>query len=766
MRRSEATRYARWSAIVALLILVAVAGVYGYGAWKRARAIGKAPPAVPPSVQQRSASFAFSKVEGGRTLFTVRASRATEFKEGHKNLLEDVWITVYGRDSARFDNIHTRECEYQSDTGRITCKGDVQFDLESAEEARRQPGQRVIHVETSNVSFDRQTGEASSEQPVRIRFPYGEGVGVGVTYSTRQAAVRLHRGVELTLKQNLGGRGAGPARLSGSAMEYARETHLLRLLGPVRVLQAQRELTAGSLALELTVDLQARRLTASEKPELISRDPQGVLTLDADTITADFADDGSTERMIAEGTVHATRKRPGASVGEDDFASDRLELEFEPERNQPKLLTATGNVKLDSPAAPARGLRRLETSTLRLFFSPRGPSHTAELSHGETVAPATVEMKSAQETTRLHGERLLAEYGPRNQLQRLTGSQGVQFERQFPGRPPQVTTSQEGQLDFGPHGDWTEARQSGDVKFRQGERTARAERVRLVRASDTLTLTGGAVIGDTQSETAAPLIVLEQTSGVIRGDGGVRTTYRRAEPNGVTNLAPQPAHISAQRLAVRRDKGIAVYAGRARLWQGDAVVEGDTLELNRDERLLTARGNVSALLPQGGTPTTPLAGSSSSAPTKPAGNTPSGSGAPGGEKILWLTRAGRMVYRSAEGVAILEDNVRAESRLGRMESRVLTITLSSTNGGPQQLVRAVATDGVTVRQQDRRGTAERAVYTVAEGKFVLSGGNPTLYDVVQGTTTGPQLTFFLADDRILVDSSEGTRTLTRHRIQK
>ncbi len=87
-------------------------------------------------------------------------------------------------------------------------------------------------------------------------------------------------------------------------------------------------------------------------------------------------------------------------------------------------------------------------------------------------------------------------------------------------------------------------------------------------------------------------------------------------------------------------------------------------------------------------------------------------------------------------------------------------------GGAQQLTRALATGGVTVRQGDRRGTAERAEYVVADGKFVLSGGNPTLYDAVQGTTTGRQLTFFLADDTILVESSEGTRTLTRHRIQK
>src|SRR3989442_9617649 len=106
MRTSQAARYARWAAAAALLLTMTVAGVYARRAWQAAQVKKKAPPVVPPTVQQRSAEFSFSKVEQDRTLFTVRASRATEFKEGSRNLLEDVWITIYGRTGERFDNIH------------------------------------------------------------------------------------------------------------------------------------------------------------------------------------------------------------------------------------------------------------------------------------------------------------------------------------------------------------------------------------------------------------------------------------------------------------------------------------------------------------------------------------------------------------------------------------------------------------------------------------------------------------------------------------
>jgi hypothetical protein len=51
-------------------------------------------------------------------------------------------------------------------------------------------------------------------------------------------------------------------------------------------------------------------------------------------------------------------------------------------------------------------------------------------------------------------------------------------------------------------------------------------------------------------------------------------------------------------------------------------------------------------------------------------------------------------------------------------------------------------------------------------KFVLSGGEPTIIDANSDTTTGHSLTFFVANDTILIDSQEGLRTLTKHRVEK
>ena len=117
MRNQEAARYARLAAVTAAAIALVVAGVYSKRAIQATRSRHSAPASVPATVQQQSAEFKFTKMEQDRALFTIRASTATRFKDEDRSLLEDVWITIYGRAGDRNDNIHTRECSYEPKSG-------------------------------------------------------------------------------------------------------------------------------------------------------------------------------------------------------------------------------------------------------------------------------------------------------------------------------------------------------------------------------------------------------------------------------------------------------------------------------------------------------------------------------------------------------------------------------------------------------------------------------------------------------------------------
>jgi lipopolysaccharide export system protein LptA len=150
---------------------------------------------------------------------------------------------------------------------------------------------------------------------------------------------------------------------------------------------------------------------------------------------------------------------------------------------------------------------------------------------------------------------------------------------------------------------------------------------------------------------------------------------------------------------------------------------------------------------------------------------------------VWVIHAPSLTYWDDQAKARLDGGVTATSQQGELISKTLDAYLgptppvtgakasavsggASASSGGRQLTRIVAQGQVVVRQGDRRGTAQEAIYTAADQKFVLSGGEPTIIDANSDTTTGHSLTFFVANDTILIDSQEGLRTLTKHRVEK
>jgi len=775
MRRSQATRYARLSAVAAAVVFVFLASLYGWRSLQHSRSVRSAPPAVPVTVQQQSQKFAFSKANGDRTLFQVEASHATAFTAGNRNVLEDVAVTMFGQQGDRQDRIRTRECEYFSDSGRVVCRGNVYVEMEAARDARERPGQQMVRAETSQLTFERKTGASHSDQPVVFSFPYGEGRAVGFTYDANHSVVRLQHDVVMNLRRAPQGKTAAPppasTEVTAASLEYHNENGIVQLEGPVHLRQGDREVTCAALTIELSPTLRVRHMLATGHPQLISHDPNGTAVLAAEQATLDFTASGTPAHVHGEGSVRGSRKA-ATIAGEQHFESDRFDLDLDPRTGAARLGKADGNVRVDTPARkPAEGTAHLISSVLLLHFVGRA-SGRSDLQQAESPVPTTMEFTSPKDTTVLRASRLIADYGPGSHLRQVHAHQDVEVERRLPGQPVQVTRSDDGDVDFDAD-HWTEARQSGNVRFEETgplARRGRADRARSVHSTDTLTMIGNAELSDSETDSVAPSFNLDQRTGEARGEGGIRTTYRRVDPQSVANFAPVPAHITADRMTGWRATSRAVYSGHARLWQGDAVIQSDTLELRQQEKLLLGTGNVNARLPQvqppsGAEPqTVGAASTAANSPTAKNSTSPSAVQNGGGDRVIWAVRSERLVYRSADAVAELDQSVRAESRLGRLASAHMDLILTQTNG-VQQLSKTVSTGGVTVWQQGRRGTAERAVYTAADGRFVLSGGKPTLFDADQGTTTGRELTFFLSDDRILVDSGDGTRTVSRHRIQ-
>jgi lipopolysaccharide export system protein LptA len=899
MKRSEASRYARWSAAVALTLAAATACVYLQRSWKARIERNNAPVAAAANVSRQSNGVTFSKGEGSRKEFTVEASKSTDFKDRHLTELEAVVITIFGKNGDRHDVIHTRSCQYGQIDGNVVCSGEVRMDLESAADAARavhspaDAAPQVLHVVTSAVTFNQKSGLAVTSESVSFSFPNGSGQGVGMEYKSEAGTVKLLKNVLLNLRpspspsgpakrqtkatqKNQPGAAADAASpenvvVTGSSLDFARTERLMHILGPAVAESKTTRLTAAELTLNMDAQFRAQTLLASgevhgEQPKVVSRG-NGQMDVSGDRLTAEFSPQGWVTTVEAEGHVKGARQ---AVAEHDDATAEHATIAMWPRVNEMKELNLRGDVVLKTLASATGDGRLLRTEAFRMEFSQSTDAEAGKAVKAETLAAGRMEWSEANATsiagfssakknsaanksgdlkaagtahapanspahTTLAADKLHMLFDGLGKPKQLLADGHVRTERTMPEKPTRTATAQSGVANLLPTGGWSQMDLHGAVKLREGDRNGQSDHAVFRQVEQTATLTGRALVRDATTETAAARIVFVQNTGDIHAEGGVRSTDLPG-PNGpgnygpgnygpgnygpgnygpgnygsgsnaVVQLAPAPTHVTSEQLDGNSQTGRALYTGHARMWQGESVLEADSIELLRETRVMNALGNIRAVFPQAAA-TTPGA-SPAGAANVAAGNTaPASSVTPAAKTVstssagsnaqkkspLWHVTAQSLMYSDAESHAHLEHDVIAVSADQKMRAPIVDLYFTrgvSTAGGatpgatgvatgtpggtsagappngPQQISKAIGNGGTTVEEDGRKAVAERGVYTASDGKFVMSGGDPTLYDGAEGNTHGRQLTFFLADDTIIVDSENGSRIVTHHRVEK
>src|SRR5208283_2009528 len=159
----------RWFAVIVILMIATVAGMYFYAQWSLRKVVRDVPAKLGLNIQQTAEGFSISKSVEGRTQFTVSASKAVQFKEGGRVELHNVKIVVYGKDASRFDQITGDDFEYDPASGDVNAKGKVLIDLEANPEGMQhsdqtppEPTKQPIHLETNGFAFNNKTGDASA----------------------------------------------------------------------------------------------------------------------------------------------------------------------------------------------------------------------------------------------------------------------------------------------------------------------------------------------------------------------------------------------------------------------------------------------------------------------------------------------------------------------------------------------------------------------------------------------------------------------------
>ncbi|MGZ4789078.1 MAG: LptA/OstA family protein [Terriglobales bacterium] len=755
-----------WFATAIALLLLVVTGFYLRGYYARyilARTIQKKAEKLGINIQTSSEGFSLSKSEGGRTLFTIHASKAQQETSGHAEL-RDVNIVVYGTTGHRFDQIYGKSFEYDPGAGIVRANGEVHIDLQGVAEGDTRPDvgppkemQNPIHLKTSGLEFNRNTGIASTNERVEFRVPQANGSAVGATYDSKAERLTLHSNIQL---QQSGDNGA---RL------VARQGVITK--DPLRV-----EFTSAHMS-RTTSDIDAQRLTVYLR-----------------------SDNNTIEKVLATGDVTATSRgksptraqAPGGEVHVD--ANNHLQsavlsggVMVDTQGDQPMhgiagrvVLDFNGNNRLDKVHAVQNVHLVQEAAKDR----PQGESMTLNAENvdftmraqrkAETKGAAQIILAQASalqnpggkagnipaSTTTATASRFIATFDKKGHLNTLVGTPGATVVSSTPGQPDKITTSNILTLTMNPSGGLASIVQEVDFHYTEasakaGQPGSEATAAKAVYDPQTelFTLLGSPRISNASATTTADHMRVNRRTGDAFADGSVKTTYSQIQPqpNGALLATGDPIHVTAASMVAHRNGGTARYSGGARLWQGANIVEAPSIDFDRDHRSVLAQGK----------------------PGHPVSSVFVEQSQNGKQSPINVTGS-RLTYKDSERQAQFDGGVVLRSADGIVTADRVIVFLHPRGESPSdnaqkaasQLDRIVADGHIVIQQQDRRGTGNRLVYFAKDSSFTLSGGPPSIFDAEHGKVTGDSLTFFSRDDRVLVEGGNSAPSVTKARVVK
>ncbi len=772
--------------VAAACLVIAIVGISYYAARFREKpTLHNIPKELGIDIQQTSEGFSLSKSEGGRTLYTIRASKAVQFKAGGHADLSNVHVVVYGHEHDRYDEIYGEHFSYDPRSGQITGTGEVHIDIQGYAEGPLKPDQsppeelkNPVHLLTQNLTFNQKTGVAQTDEVVNFRSAQATGSAKGAYYDSNANELQLKSDVHIVTT------GDKPAVITGTSGVIQKVPRQAILING-RIEEPARTLWADKITMLFEPDNTVQHVVAEGNIHIESRGPtvvdvygphgdlnmgasnsvqQAILTGgakfatrgdnlthgSADTFIVDFDDQNQPARfhMVTNARMHQEPEPGKAGVGPAsgqpmDVIADALDFVL---ANGSDLKTADTIGKaqiviLPSPAKPAGGLKSTD-------------KNTDDMSNSTTVATAG---------------HFHATFGDGNQMQSLHGAPDSRIVSTSPGQPEKVSTADKLDVAFDSDGGVQKLVQTGNFVYHEpsakpdtGGRAAFAEKATYTPADQLLLLNGSPRVIDGGMTTTANVVRMNRQSGDAYADGDVKTTYSdlKPQPNGALLATQDPIHVTAEHMASRQQPSIAHYTGNVRLWQGANVVRAPKIDFDQDSRTMVAFGDqhqrVLSLFVQESAD---------------------------GKQTPTEVVADKLTYTDAERKARYTGNVLAKSQANSISARQIDVYLKEAgepttasakpskavipgSEGPSKIDHMVATGNVVVTEPNRRAVGDQLVYTADDAKYHLTGKSPSIYDATRGTVWGDSLTFYSRDDRVTVESKKSSSTLTRARTTK
>ena len=725
-----------------MAVLVA-AGFYLQSIIRGRAILPKIPGKIAENIARSGTGFTYSQSEGGRTLFTIHAANFQQYKEpgraeGGKAELHDVSIIVYGREDNRSDQIYGSDFVYDPDSGDVTANGEVRIDLAAdatvSASSAQAPGtgnKNLIHVKTSGLTFNRKSGIAQTREKIEFRIPGASGSALGARYDSHDSVLTLKSAVKIvtTDKQK--------ATITGQSANIRKDPRQIVLLG-AKVEQPERTMSADKVTVLLREDSSVKRVSGTGNVHALQPGPRG---FDINAPQADLFLVGENQPVSATIAGGVTFERRGELPAQGK--AGKVVLTF---GRGGQVTHARAEDGVDVTQGPPGKSEKLKAPALDLFVQNGERLEKAVTSAG----PGEIVLAQLVTKTIIRAGQFEGHFNAQNQLTWVSGSPDAKLISTTRGQPERVAEAHELTANFNSQGQIVSADLREDFHYREGQRTASAERAHYSAADDIFSLTGASRVVDSGVTLAADTIQLSRRTGLATGQGNVKTTYNelKAAPSGAMLGSSESIHVTGSSVAASRSAGVAKYTA-ARLWQGTNIVEAPTLTFDKNRRMLQALGDSSGRV-----------------------NTVFVQPEKGGKSTPVSVSADKLAYVDAERKAVFSGKVVIRSADTTMNANSVQVFLlprgGPAKGGGNQLDHIVAQGDIQIQQRDRKALGSQAVYTAQEQKFVITGvkgRQPSIFDAEHGQISGDSLTFYTQGDRVLVGSGDSSPTLipTRNR---
>ena len=763
------SRLRRWFAVAAVFVCLLVAGTYFYARHRIENALKRVPAKMGLNIQQSAQGFTISKSEQGRTLFKLQASKAIQFKQGGQTELHDVAITLYGRDSSRFDQVYGKDFEYDQASGNVTGKGEVSIDLQANPQGILNPDQappkelkNPLHLRTTGLVFNQKTGNAWTPEEIDFSVPQASGSALGAEYVASEGVLTLKSQVKIVV--------SGPTPTTIFAQQASLEKKERQIL--LRYPHAENSLQqaqSDEVTLFLRDDNTLDHSVATGNVVMHSSGAQPA-TVSAQKLEVLMKPHAGIDHAVLSGDVHL--RTEGAQPAET--SAGRAVLNFSG-KNVLTKVHAEQQVKLLQHQKGTSTSQDAEVTAPAMdFFVADGH----RLSRAETIGPPQISILPPTGRqgmqTRATADKFTAKFDSLGQLALVHGDANARVvtisqHNDNTGAQTRVSTSDRIDAFFQPGTGIAALGQQGHFTYADGPQQAFADRARYTPADQVLVLTGSPRMVDAGTATTARTVRLNRATGDGFAQGDVKTTYSdlKPQPGGALLASSDPVHVTAKSMAAHSNPVTATYTGGARLWQNANIVEAPSIQFQKNERALVADSTASQKV------STILVGSDKS-----------------GKPTVVSVTANHLTYRDSERKAHFEGAVMASSSDLTIASNQMDVFLSPEgmerrasspvpsrrtgetpvaaaqplSAGPASLEKIIASGTVVITEPNRRGTGETLIYTAADDKFVLTGGTPSIFDAEHGKITGVSLTLYRRDDRVVVEGDSSSPAVTQTRV--